>query len=356
MADPDLSAVTVGLDGDRSLGPLLRALAAQTVADRIEVVAVVPEGALPRAPRASPPCTSVRVPELTTTGEAIAAGVPRRDRPRGRLHARSTPGRGRTGRSACSRRTTAGRRAVSWSLENANPESVTSWVHLLSDFGPAVHPTPCAPAAGAAVAPHLLPPRAAHGLRRGPRGDARGRVAGPCRPGPGRTSAPPTPGMHAPSLERLPLRQPLRDEWRGARSFGASRVDHGNWGPARRLAYAAAAPLLFARAPGPGAAARAAGRTAPCRCRGRADRAGSRRRGGCRGMGIRGRHGLLAPNADVHRAGPAALPEPRGPRALGARGRQPAGDERCGGVSVTTDSGGRASRARSRREAMPSLR
>jgi hypothetical protein len=38
----------------------------------------------------------------------------------------------------------------------------------------------------------------------------------------------------------------VRDECRGARSFGASRVDHGNWGRGRRFVYAAGAPLLFA--------------------------------------------------------------------------------------------------------------
>ncbi len=245
MAGPDLSAVTVGMEGDRSLGPLLRALAEQTVADRIEVVAVVPEGAAAPSPEGFAAVRVVRLPELTTTGEAIAAGV----------HAATAPVVAYTEEHSWPREDWAERLlaahdgrvgAVSWALENANPESVASWVHLLSDFGPAVHPSPSRtlpahPWHHTSYRRELL---TAYGADLGGMLEAEWRVhADLARAGHPLLHAGDARSRHW-NVSRYASH--VRDEWRGARSFGASRVDHGDWGPARRLAYAAAAPLLFA--------------------------------------------------------------------------------------------------------------
>lgn len=245
MADPDLSAVTVGLHGDRSLGPLLRALAAQTVADRIEVVAVVPEDAPAPSPEGFAAFRTVRVPELITTGEAIAAGV----------HAATAPVVAYTEEHSWPRPDWAERllavhdgraAAVSWSLENGNPVSITSWVHLLSDFGPAVHPAPARslPAPPWHHTSYRRELLTAYGADLGTMLEAEWRVhAELAQAG--------HPLLHAGDARSRHWNvsrytQHLRDECRGARSFGASRVDHGRWGAGRRLAYAAAAPLLFA--------------------------------------------------------------------------------------------------------------
>jgi hypothetical protein len=235
----------VGLRGAESLGPILRALSAQTIAEDIEVVAVVPPGESAPDPEGFAAVRVVRLPELVTTGEAIAAGVhaatapvvayseehswPRRDWAERLLEAHD----GRAG-------------AVSWTLENANPGSIASWVHLLSDFGPAVHPTETRPIS--ALPWHHTSYRrellAAYGDRLGGMLEAEWRVHDElARAG--------HPLMHSGdartrhwNVSRYPGH--VREECRGARSFGASRVEHGGWGPARRLAYVAATPLLFA--------------------------------------------------------------------------------------------------------------
>lgn len=245
MAGPDLSAVTVGLHGARSLGPTLRALAAQTAADRIEVVLVVPADAAVPSPEGFAAVRTVRLPRLITTGEALAAGV----------HAATAPVVAYTEEHSWPRPDWAERllavhdgrvAAVSWSLENANPESTTSWVHLLSDFGPSTHPSPARslralPWHHTSYRRELL---AAYGPDLGSILEAEWRVhADLAQAGHWLLHAGDARSRHW-NVSRYA--DHVRDECRGARSFGASRVAHGNWGIGRRLAYAAAAPVLFA--------------------------------------------------------------------------------------------------------------
>jgi len=241
---PQLSAVTVGVNGAASLGPVLHALAAQTIADRIEVVAVVPADAPAPSDAGFAAMRIVRLPELITTGEAIAAGV----------HAATAPVVAYSEEHSWPREDWAERLlavhdgragAVSWSLENANPDSIASWVHLLSDFGPAVHPSPsrslsALPWHHTSYRRELL---TAYGAGLGAMLEAEWRVhADLAKAG--------HPLLHAGDARSRHWNvssyvNHMRDECRGARSFGASRVDHGNWGAGRRLAYTAAAPLLF---------------------------------------------------------------------------------------------------------------
>lgn len=236
--------MTVGLHGESSLGPALSALREQTIVDQIEVVAVMPAG----GPLTAGPFAGVRTAALAdgaTTGEAIATGVhaatapvvayveehswPRPDWAQQLLAAHD----GRAG-------------AVGWALENANPNSVTSWIHLLSDFGPFVHPSPSCPAPflpwhHTSYRRELL---TAYGADLGRMLEAEWRVhADLARMG--------HPLLHCGGARSRHWNVSrywacMATEFRGARSFGASRVDDGRWGLAKRLAYAAAAPALFA--------------------------------------------------------------------------------------------------------------
>lgn len=244
VAGPRLSVVTVGLRGEQSLGPTLRALAAQTIADRIEIVAVVPAGRGVPSPEGFAAVRTVSLPELTTAGGAIAAGVHRATAPIvAYVEEHSWP------RPEWAERLLAahgvGVEAVSWALENANPGSATSWVRLLTDFGPAVHPSPSrsvwpppwhhtsyrrelltsyGPELGDMLEAEwrLHNDLAKAGYRFGHSGKARSRHWNISRYGTN-----------------------LASELRSARSFGASRVADGRWGLWRRLAYAAAAPLIW---------------------------------------------------------------------------------------------------------------
>ncbi len=245
MADCELSVVTVGLRGKASLGPALRALAAQTIAGQIEVVAVIPAGTAVPSAEGFAAVRVVRLPELTTTGGAIAAGVHAATAPIvAYVEEHSWPRPDWAERLLAAHGSGVG--AVSWSMENANPDSATSWVALLTDFGRAVHPAPLRSvwpppwhhtsyrrelltSYGSGLAAVLEAEWRLHadlpdqGHRFEHAGDARSRHWNISRY-----------GAH------------LRTELRGARSFGASRVEDGGWGPARRLVYAAAAPLIWA--------------------------------------------------------------------------------------------------------------
>jgi hypothetical protein len=245
VAEPELTAVTVGLNGEPSLRATLGALAVQTVADRLEVVAVIPSGAAAPSSDSFAAMRTVRVSEMTTTGAAIAAGV----------HAASAPIVAYTEEHSWPRPDWAERlldahdgrpEAVSWSLENANPDTATSWVHLLSDFGPAVHPTPSRPLS--------TPPWHHTSYRRellvgyGPELanmlEAEWRVHADLA-GAGHLL------LHSGEARSRhwnvsPYLAHLVTEFRGAQSFGASRVEHGSWGLGRRVAYVAATPLLLA--------------------------------------------------------------------------------------------------------------
>lgn len=245
MADPELSVVTVGLHGEASLGPALRALGAQTIADRIEVVAVVPADAAAPSPEGFATVRAVRLPEFTTTGEAIAAGVHAATAPVvAYAEEHSWPRQDWAERLLAAHDGRAG--AVSWSLENANPDSATSWVQLLSDFGPAVHPTPSRPISTppwhhTSYRRELL---TAYGADLGGMLEVEWRVhADLAEAG--------HPFLHSGDARSRHwntsrYRAHLLTELRGARSFGAARVDRGSWGLGRRLAYAAAAPLVGA--------------------------------------------------------------------------------------------------------------
>ncbi|MEJ7784955.1 MAG: hypothetical protein WKF96_09140 [Solirubrobacteraceae bacterium] len=245
MARSELSVVTVGLRGTDPLAPTLRALAAQSIADQLEIVVVLPEGVPAPSPEGFAAVRTVRLPQLITTGGAIAAGVHAATAPIvAYVEEHSWPRPSWAERLLAAHGSGVG--AVSWSLENANPSSATSWVSLLTDFGRAVHPAPSPPvwpppwhhtsyrrelliAYGSGLAAvleaewrlHADLPAGGHRFEHA--GDARSRHWNVSRY-----------GAH------------LQSELRGARSFGASRVEHGGWGPARRLGYAVAAPLVWA--------------------------------------------------------------------------------------------------------------
>ncbi len=245
VAGPELSVVTVGLRGEGSLGPTLRALAAQTIADRIEIVAVVPAGTVVPNPKGFADARTVSLPELATTGQSIAAGVHAAATPIvAYVEEHSWPRRDWAERLLAAHRSGVG--AVSWSLENANPDSATSWVHLLTDFGAAVHPAPSR---------SVWPPPWHHTSYRRDLLTAYGQDLGGMLEAEWRLHAELAEAGHRFehagdarschwNLSRYGAH--LREELRGARSFGASRVEHGGWGLARRLGYAAAAPLIWA--------------------------------------------------------------------------------------------------------------
>jgi hypothetical protein len=205
---------------------------------------VIPAGTV----LASEPFAEVRtapLPEGATTGEAIATGVHAATAPVvAYVEEHSWP---RPDWAECLLDAHDGRAgAVSWSLENANPSSATSWVHLLSDFGPFVHPSP---SRSASVLPwHHTSYRRdlliAYGADLGRMLEAEWRVhADLARAGHPLLHCEGARSRHW-NVSRFGAH--VITEFRGARSFGASRVEDGGWGLMRRLAYAAAAPALFA--------------------------------------------------------------------------------------------------------------
>ncbi|MGH2957529.1 MAG: glycosyltransferase [Solirubrobacterales bacterium] len=242
----ELSVVTVTPDGLAALDRTLTALRAQSVSDRIELVVVAP-GELPgeaESLRGFAATRRVAVGRIETLGRALAAGVRAATGPvvaYAEEHSYPEPGWA----AALIERHRGPWAAVAWSLENANPERVTSWAHLLGDFGPAVAPVP----AGESVGPlpwHHVSYKREELLARGDRLEELLEAEGMLHRdliGAGRHLY--LEGAAASRHVNISrLRSHLRSHYHGGRGFGAARSRFDAWSPARRLAYALAFPLI----------------------------------------------------------------------------------------------------------------
>jgi hypothetical protein len=138
---PDLSVVVVG-DGARTLRPVLRALGAQTIRDRMELVVVAPGAAHDELRRELPEeLAAVRFVDRGTEdgiGPARAAGLRAASAPLVALsetHAFAPPGWAATLVGAQPRECV----ALAPVVENGNPATALSWANLLIDYGPFLH-------------------------------------------------------------------------------------------------------------------------------------------------------------------------------------------------------------------------
>ena len=134
---------------------------------------------------------------------------------------------------------------MAWSLENANPERVTSWAQLLGDFGPAVAPVPAGESDGPLPWHHVSYKREEL-LARADRLEelleteallheellAQGRRI--YHEG----------GAASRHLNVSRLRTHLASHYFEGRASGAARAGSQSWSAARRLAYALAFPLV----------------------------------------------------------------------------------------------------------------
>ena len=241
---PDLTAVTVGVRGAASLLGVLAALRRQTIAERVEVVAVIPPGAQPPSPDGF---FGVRVAELgeaDTTGAAIARGVKLAGAPVVAYSEEHSWPEAEWAERLLDAHD--GRRAaVAWTLVNANPGSSTSWTHLISDFSHAVDPTP--PGLRRTLPWHHTSYRSevllAYGDELGEMLEVEWRVhADLLKRGEALYLEAAARSRHW-NISRLPAQ--VVTEARGGRTFGASRVAAGRWSAIRRTIYALAAPLIF---------------------------------------------------------------------------------------------------------------
>lgn len=139
---PALSVIMVSHGGVDVLQDTLSYLRRQTVADRIELVLV-----LATFDDAEPPPSGfhdvviVPMERIDITGEALAAGIREASAPivaYAEEHAFPEPGWAEALIAAHGGPWT----GVGATLDNANPGTATSWAHLYTDFGPAVHPVP----------------------------------------------------------------------------------------------------------------------------------------------------------------------------------------------------------------------
>lgn len=137
----ELSVVTVTPDGLGALEETLAALRAQSEAERMELIVVAPREVPAHAESLEGFAATRRVAvgEIETLAPAIAAGMRAATAPvvaYAEEHSFPEPGWA----SALIERHRGPWAAVAWSLENANSKTLTSWAHLLADFGPAVAP------------------------------------------------------------------------------------------------------------------------------------------------------------------------------------------------------------------------
>ena len=241
----DLSVVTVTPGGLGAIERTLAALRAQEPIDRMEVVVVgtrkVPDEADSLTGFGA--VRTVSIGEIESLGGAIAAGVRVATGPivaYAEEHSYPEPGWA----EALIKRHRGPWAVVAWSLENANPEGLTSWAHLLTDFGPAVAPV----ASGERDGPlpwHHVSYKRNHLLACGDRLQEMLETEGL---------------LHQDLLargERLylegaaasrhlnvsRLRSHLKSHYHGGRGFGSARASLDAWGPARRIIYALGFPL-----------------------------------------------------------------------------------------------------------------
>ena len=136
--------------------------------------------------------------------------------------------------------------AVGGVLENANPDTMLSWAHLFTDFGPAVSP---APAGEARELPghHTAYKRAAllaYGDRLGRCLEVEWMLQEDLRRAGGRLYLEPRAVSRHLNVSRLA--SVLRSEFHGGRSFAANRAWISDWSLLHRLALVPAIPLVFA--------------------------------------------------------------------------------------------------------------
>lgn len=241
----ELSAVVVSMGGADHVRPSLEALAAQTALERMELVLVSPAEINP-ADALLAPFGRVRVVrrELDTLGRSIAAGFLAAGAPvvaYAEEHSLPEPGWA----EALIERHRGPWVAVGWSLANANPATTASWAHLLTDFGPGVRPVRSGERSGAMPWHHISYKREAltpYGESLGEAYEAEGLLQEDLVRRGGRLFM--EGGVCSRHINISRLRWNLRSHFYGGRGYGAARADHASWSRPRRLAYAAAFPLV----------------------------------------------------------------------------------------------------------------
>ena len=240
-----LSAIVVSAGGADAVRPTLEALAAQTALDRMQLVLVSPVEIDPADALLAPfgSVTLVRR-ELDTLGRSIAAGFLAASAPVvAYAEEHSLP-------EAAWAETLIDRHrgpwvAVGWSLANANPATAASWAHLLTDFGPGVRPVRSGERTGSMPWHHVSYKRdalAPYGESLGEAYEAEGLLQDDLVARGGRLFM--EGGVSSRHINISRLRWNLRSHFYGGRGYGAARADHASWSPARRLAFAAAFPLV----------------------------------------------------------------------------------------------------------------
>ena len=242
----ELSVVTVSPDGLDALEDTLAALRAQSGVDRMELVVVAPREvpADPKSLAGFGATRRVAVGEIETLAPAIAAGMRAASGPvvaYAEEHSLPEPGWA----EALISRHRGPWAAVAWSLENANSKTLTSWAHLLVDFGPAVAPVESGECMGPLPWHHVSYKREELLARddrleelletesllhdelraEGRRIYLEGRAA----------------SRH---LNVSRLRPHLASHYFEGRASGATRARTQRWSPARRLAHAVGSPLI----------------------------------------------------------------------------------------------------------------
>ncbi len=244
---PSMTVVTVTPDGYDRIRKTVEHLKAQTIRDRLELIVVAPARA--RLAGSEPEIGGflrheiVEVGPIRSTGQAIAAGVRRATAPVV-AYAEEHSFPGPLWAQALLEEHALSCGAAAGLLENDNPEGLMSWAGLYACFGPWV-----APARGGEVG--KLPSH--HTSYKTELLKSYGKDLGPMLENEGI--------LHADLNQRgivLRLSEIARSRhqnisrfsshlaasYQGARLYGAARARHSGWSRARRLLYAAAAPLI----------------------------------------------------------------------------------------------------------------
>jgi glycosyltransferase involved in cell wall biosynthesis len=244
-ARPELAVVTATPDGFGRLQKLLQHLAAQTIAERIELVVVAPTAELPEGDRADAlnRATVVPVGPIHDVDRALAAGIRASHAPVvAIIEDHAYPSREWAEVLVDAHR--GGWEVVGTAFENANPGSSLSWANMVMAYGPWLAQSPSRVVSLVSrhnssfkrdVLLHYgdeLGDRLVRGgglledlSRRGCRlfFDPRARIA---------------------HVNPSKLRSTLRLRFDSGRLTAASRADHERWSPLRRAFYIAASPLI----------------------------------------------------------------------------------------------------------------
>jgi hypothetical protein len=244
---PSITVITVTPDGYDNIRRTIAHLKAQTIRERIELIVVAPSRA--RLAGFEQDLAGflrheiVEVGPIRSTGVAIAAGIRRATAPvvayaeeHSYPNARWAEALLEEHARPCG--------AAGGLIENENPGSLLSWAHIYVDFGPWV-----APAAGGEVgklASHHTSYKTAllkeYGERLGAMLECEGILhADLNRRGITMRLSTEARSSHQ-NISRL--RSNLAASYHGARLYGAARARYSRWSMTRRLAYAAAAPLI----------------------------------------------------------------------------------------------------------------